>query len=500
MLICTGSLDHLSNSCALSGVLYVLQVLGLHPVESVESPALTQQDGRPLALRMQWQAGSDHQTLADQKLAIHVGQLYAGYAPGLLIELRTYTRQAWCPQEPPQTGSRAADASEPAQEKGQPDPASKNHLAAPAWLTGGITLDASALSLQLVALSSQADSAQALAVSIDRCSLHLGALKPSARPGSLLAQLFSLQKQSLPSNGLRMALSGVQLWVASRWVHSANRAGQAEDVFKAAGAQAVSESFDILALSNPTAPAEASEAGSDDVIDAGSWVLLAAASHVSVQLSCLQLAAAIAAAQGVSGEMSRSFQQPLQQRLQPQAAGGSGQQAAWLTGVALRVSCLWLMHSPAGAAQLASKLGDWRKHSEAASICRADAIDVSANSATAQARLSISIKLPTLAVGPGVQLDIPLVELSTQHRPLEAAAAQSSANSQRAEAETRESSRSQSSALPAGEELPVLYMHSVQLCATGANTAISLESATFGLSYGQVTLLVSGTSNQACVH
>lgn len=329
-----------------------LQVLGLHPVETVESPALTQQDGTLLAMRVHWQAGSEGGAGPGQKIAVNVGQLVAAYAPGLLTELRIYLSKAWSFQDPTQTASSAAHAEDDPQQKELPNRSagsmsrvqtviagarstdsteaslrhdegeeslqsekSKNQLLEtrtlpPAWLTGGIVLSASMLSLQLGVLSSPGIQAEAFVVSIQRCSMHLGPYKPSARPGSLLGELFSLHKQPLPGTGLRMVLSGLQLSVVTRWLHAASRAGEAEAVLMAAGAEAVSEPIDLLALVTPIAAAVAADSESERQDASDSWVASAAVSPVSMQVSEMQLAAVIAAAQG-----SRPRSGPAQQSL-----------------------------------------------------------------------------------------------------------------------------------------------------------------------------------------
>lgn len=522
-----------------------LQVLGLHAVGSVESPALTQQDGQSLALRVHWQAAAEVRALAEQKIAVHLGQLYASYAPGLLTELRAYLIQAWSPQEPRMPGSSPPDAadtqrtgarfSSPAlldsrgadrtagyvlnedvvgspfstesgsgDQRGEEQTAqgSESHLSPPAWLAGGIALSASALSLQLALLSSQAAAASALCVSIERCSVHLGPLKPAARPGSLLAQLFSLQKQALPRIGLRASLSGVQLSVATQWRHAACRAGEAEAVLVAAEALPVSDPVDVLALVNTTPPRETAGETPESEQASGSWVLSAAVSPLNVQLSGLQLAAGMAAAQGAQAEIARSFLSQLPKP--PKIDDGREQQVTWLSGAAVRVTGLWLLHSPLGAAQLAAKLGNRLCDSQLASISSAETIELSAQSTAGKACLSATIREPTLAAGPGMQLDIPVLEVGAHSWPPSAAACQSEADTLSREAQPTDSSHPQAAHASASPELPVLYLQDMAVSTNtssamdddfGGTIAISLDAATFAMSSQQQALLVTALTS-----
>ena len=196
---------------------------------------------------MHWQASSEAGAVPGQKIAVHVGQLSATYAPGLLTELRAYFSQTWGSQDQAQTtsyaahaetqeealssrsagvgrvpgmtaGARSTDNTEASLRYAVKEAPSQSGISEegsaqsvdscilePAWLTGGVALSASVLSLQLGGLSSPGARAEAFLVSVERCTVHLGTYRPSARPGSLLAQLLSLHKQALPGGGLRVA-------------------------------------------------------------------------------------------------------------------------------------------------------------------------------------------------------------------------------------------------------------------------------------------------------
>jgi len=510
-------------------------------VESVESPALAQQDGQPLAMRVHWQLGTDSDAAPGQKIAIHMGQLFASYAPGFLTELQAYLSQAWASQDPTETGfslapthdtlkgegssshqesSRGATEGVTAEAKltgrtqANPVPQkssrfsqtsiqsaqnAESSMAPPAWLTDGTALSASVLSLQLGVLSSQGTQAEAFLLSIDRCSMHLGPFKPSARPGSLLAALFSLQKQALSGTGLRVALSGIQLCAATHWMHAASRAGEAEAVLMATGAEAVSEPLDLLALVSPTPAAGQLDNTSERQEALGSWISSATLSPVSMQLSGLQLAVVSAAAQGLHAEISTGFSEPLQERIQPLPSREDTQRARWLTGVALHVKGLWLMYSPAGATQHVSELNDWQSRSQQASICQADIVMVSAQSAAAQACVSVSVRQPMLAASPGVQLNIPIVELSAERWHSLAAACHSDGAPPKTEEQDLQRSSGGTVSPAAADCLPLLYVHDIQICLSSSSMpqhkgemqlATTVKTASFGMCLSQLELLV----------
>ena len=508
-------------------------------MDNVESPALTQQDGTLLAMRVHWQAGSEGGAGPGQKIAVHVGQLFAGYPPGFLTELRTYLSAVWISQEVTQTafsaahavdskqhldrtagsmsrlqnvaaGPRSIDSTEaslrhdegvgPSQSEENPKQLLESTALPPAWLTGGIALSASVLSLQLGVLSSPGTQAEAFLVSIERCSMHLGPYKPSARPGSLLSELFSLHKQALPGAGLRVALSGIQLSVATHWLHSVSRAGEAEAVLMAAGAEAVSEPIDLLALVTPVAAAVAAgtEPGRQEASD--SWVASAAVSPVSMQLSGMQLAAVIAAAQGVQAEIKSGFAEPMQERTLTQPAQNDRQPITWLTGAAVHVQGLWLMHSPGGAVRHAAKLGAWQSDSRPASICHAETIAVSVQSSAAQSGMSVTVREPTIAVSPGLQLSIPAVELSIEDTPQPPAASESEGGLSNADAHKWQGPTTKVE-IPAqaADGYPILYIHNIQTQVIfgsaqgdrlGNQVATTLESVSFGLCPSQLASLV----------
>lgn len=517
-------------------------MLGLHPVEAVESPALTQQDGSLLAARMHWQAGSEGGAAPGQKVAVHVGQLSAIYAPGLLSELRAYSSQAWDFQDQAQTSSNAAHmetqeealSSRPARSIGRVlameagarstdsteallgyvenkapsqsgvseeglGPLLESRMLPSAWLTGGIALSASVLSLQLGVLSSPGALAEAFLVIIERCTMHVGAYRPSARPGSLLAQLLSLHKQAHPVAGLRVALSCIQLCVATRWLHAASRAGEPEAVLAGAGAEAFSEPIDFLALVTPTAAAPASLSGSENQETPSSWVASAAFSPVSMQLSGLQLTALLAAALAVQAEIRTGFSQPLNEHLWTQPAQADRQPATWLTGAALSMTGLWLMHSPAGAVQHASKLGDWQSDSQPASICQAGTVAVSLQSSEARAGIAFTVQEPMLAASPDLHLSIPIVELLAGELPLPTAAPQSKGASSDVPALHQQLCSGEASGSASENEPSMLYINNIQIHVTsssvqgdrgGSHIAMTTDSASFGICPSQLATLV----------
>ncbi len=83
------------------------------------------------------------------------------------------------------------------------------------WFQSGPAVSLTVLSLEATLLSSTAPIAQAVLLSVDRISLHLGAVKSASRPGSITAALFALRDVPLPPRGLRASLGGMQIGVAA---------------------------------------------------------------------------------------------------------------------------------------------------------------------------------------------------------------------------------------------------------------------------------------------
>ena len=504
---------------------------------SVESPALEQPNGSSLALRLQWQTGGEGPGPLEQRVAIHAGQLIAAHVPGLVSELQAFFAQAWASEDLYEAGSSAASTSDAVHEEAgfsrsqcnshsesgrdmAPGSADKQasltqeqqlgqgsewHVAPPAWLTGGITIDASVLSLQLAALSGPAAVAQAAIISIERCSMHLGSFKPSARPRSLLAQLFSLQRQPLPGRGLRVALSGTRILVAEHWPHAASRAAEAEAVLAAAGATVVSEPADVYALVTPVTAKQPSSAVMDEDSAADSWVLASVASPLKLELSGLQLAALASVAQAMQAELSGGSPQVSPQLSESQAVHSQASQAAWLTSAALSVRGLWLMGGPACAAQLASKMDSCRTGgSQPLSLCGAEAIEASVHSAAASTCTSVLVRQPTVAISRSIRCELPVVEVGIQRQPLPPAEPSCNEGGTATNSKPSGASWKDTPTKATRTELPVLYIHSTEICRsssstpddnTGGAVVFSLEIATFGLSSAQVTLLVSAEAS-----
>ena len=147
----------------------------------------------------------------------------------------------------------------------------------------------------------------------------------------------------------------------------------------AAGAEAILEPTDFLALVSPAAAALASLNASETQETTSSWVASATVSPVSMQLSGVQLAALLAAALGVQAEIKTGSSQPLKERMWTQSAHVNGQPATWLTGAAFQMNRLWLMHSPAGAVQHAAKLGGWQSDGSSGSQGSAYPCDIPAH-------------------------------------------------------------------------------------------------------------------------
>lgn len=112
-----------------------------------------------------------------------------------------------------------ASASEPQAQRGR----ALSNLAA--WLQSGPAVSLAVFSFQAAALSTTAATAQAVSLSVDRISLHLGAVKSASRPGSVTSALLALRNVPVPRRGFRASLGAMQLGVATLWLPQASREG-----------------------------------------------------------------------------------------------------------------------------------------------------------------------------------------------------------------------------------------------------------------------------------
>lgn len=359
-----------------------------------------------------------------------------------------------------QTGGAAFEAGGSAQEAMASN--AEHRLAPPAWLMGGAVFGCSVMSLQLAALSAASLQAEAAALSVQHCSVHLGALRPTARPGSLAAELLSLQKQALPGEGLRMAAVGAQLGVAEHWKHAASRGESSEDALAGAGVQCISDGIEVQALMHvaqipndrgagapgtlhpgqiePTAsniqtsashraatPASHSDSG---IIDGQTWLAAAAVSPICVRMTSGGLAILTAVAEGVSAEVSRSFRGPFPVRAflgdEEPALGAFGSSATAM----LQTSRIQLLYAPIGA-------GHFMGTPQQAEADVQQALCLTCSSVSAALRvkeplqpdgdrdslpeaivMNFAAVQPLLRAGPGVSLLVPSAEVSIGREPV----------------------------------------------------------------------------------
>ena len=332
----------------------------------VENSALADSEGGSLALHLRWQPDRDPEASVPHAASIHVGRIFAAYSPGLVTQLLQFFKGL---QPPPQVeelvSSLPSDMPAAAQTAGvasmradteaeagvlEAMPQDRSHvLAPPEWLTGGAVISCSIMSLQLVALSAASLQAEAAALCVERCSVHLGTLRPTARAGSLAAELFAMQKQPLPGHGLRLTVVGARLGVAQHWQQAASRCGS-EDSLADAGVRGVSDNIEVQVLvhaasPDSAAPSAAASAGTThprqaQVPDHGNqgahalsaasqprtsthpataqtWVAAAAISPLLVTLAGSDVAAVMAVVEGATAETSRKFRGLLPPRSSP---------------------------------------------------------------------------------------------------------------------------------------------------------------------------------------
>ncbi|BDA43314.1 probable vacuolar protein sorting-associated protein 13B [Coccomyxa sp. Obi] len=366
------------------------EVVGLYPVHGVESSALADSDGGSLALHLRWQPDRDPEAPVPHAASIHVGRVFAAYVPGLATDLLHFFEGL----QPPQMEDQHSDMPAAAQTAGtarmrtdteaeagflEAVPQDRAHvLAPPEWLTGGAVIGCSIMSLQLVALSAASLQAEAAALCVERCSVHLGTLRPTARAGSLAAELFAMQRQPLPEHGLRLTVVGARLGVAQHWQQAASRCGS-EDGLADAGVRCVSDTIEVQAVMHaatpysaaPSASASAGTAlprqgqapgpGDQDAhapsaasqlamsthpANAQPWVAAAAVSPLLVTLAGSDLAAVRAVAEGATAETSRRFRDPLPPRNSPSDEVEGACMPATLT---LQTSRMQVQYAPTGA-------------------------------------------------------------------------------------------------------------------------------------------------------
>ncbi len=509
---------------------HVLQVLGLYPVEGVESSALIDSDGQSLALRIRWQPDRDPAAPVPHLASVHVGHFFAAYVPGLAMNLLDFFRGLL----PPRMGDPASSRNAPGDQEtagsvnGHSDAADSGdsqqnqaqRLAPPAWLTGGAVIGCSVMSLQLVALSAASLRAEAAALCVQRASVHLGPFRPTARPGSLTAELFGLLRRPLPGSALRVAVVGARLGVAERWLHAASRSG-GEDALAAAGVRCISDAIEVQAIvheaefaasisrdasasAGTAQPKEGKPVGAHSgqalqrdtgqTSPAGgeTWVAAMAASPLLLRMGGGEVAALKAVAEGAIAETSREFRGPFPQRCPPTDEAGSAGSSATLT---LQTSRLQMLYAPAGAGHfMATEEANTNAHhalrlscpSVSAALCldaAAAQCDQHGDGASVGKGVSCTAVRLVLMAGPGLCVTVPACEVSVGKFPGGGIFSQ-------------EASQHTSGLSACGS--PILLAHDIRLEGPsqpeGGEEAgplsLSVQSISFSLALRQLTLLV----------
>lgn len=501
-------------------------------MEDVESSALIDSEGGSLALQVRWQPDRDPAASVPHAASIHVGHFFAAFVPGLASTLLQFFGGLLPPQtEDLASSSRTPDTHQTAKlactnsdgeglEVLQQDPAQR--LAPPAWLTGGAVIGCSVLSLQLVALSAASLRAEAAAICVQRASVHLGPFRPTARPGSLTAELFAQQRQPLPGIALRLTVVGARLGVAERWQPAASRRG-GDDALADAGVRCISAAVEVQAMMHEasvpgsmppdaSASAGASQArqgrpssadaqlhgGASQVevrsSSAGSeaWVAAVAVSPMLLRMTGVEVAALKAVADGVVAEISRKFRGPFPQRFPPSNEDGS---AAAFATVTLQTSRVQMLYAPSGAGQFLASAGAEIDEPHAlrlfcASVSAALCLEEAAQ--WAEHRDSVSggqgatftaMRL-VLRAGPGLSLRVPACEVSIGTSPQHYGG-------------SRQASEGASALSPCGP--PILTGHDIRLeqpqgaaDPVAGPLSLSVQSVSFSLALQQLTLLVCG--------
>lgn len=367
-------------------------MLGLYPVDSVEAAALSGRDGAPLALRTRCALGA-----GGNAASLHIGQLFAACVPGLATRLcDCYTRVAAPLGLIKDRTAGATPGSPRIEQLGEEGGAHASELPA-AWLAeGGIALGCSVMSLQVAALSAGGPRPAAVLLAVQRASGHLGPLRTSARPGSLAAEMLAQFAAPPQGRGLRAAVIGMQLGVATAWRHARSRRGDL--ALAGAGVRAVTEPIEVQALMaaaegaaadasseqqrerRPLAPAgppstSYSGAGADSIAQTGTainpafdearhaaadgaaqtCVAAIAVSPLRLRASGAELAALASAATGVLAEASRGVRGPFPQPGFP-ASMQADLESGWLLWVDVSTSSMHLLWSPDGAGRFAAAL------------------------------------------------------------------------------------------------------------------------------------------------
>ena len=507
----------------------------------IENSALADSEGGSLALHLRWQPDRDPEASVPHAASIHVGRIFAAYSPGLVTQLLQFFKGL---QPPPQVeelvSSLPSDMPAAAQTAGvasmradteavagvlEAMPKDRAHvLAPPEWVTGGAVISCSVMSLQLVALSAASLQAEAAALCVERCSVHSGTLRPTARAGSLAAELFAMQKQPLPGHGLRLTVVGARLGVAQHWQQAACRLGS-EDSLADAGVRCVSDNIEVQVLVHAASPDSAAPSASGSAgtthsrqdhgnqgahalsaasqlrtsthpATAQTWVAAAAISPLLVTLAGSDVAAVMAIVEGATAETSRKFSG----LLPPRSSLSDEVEAACMPAtLTLQSSRVQVRYAPACASHyMASEEAETDAHSlvlfcpsASATFCLEEPELQNSHSDSNHDGKGVSVRAMQLMLRAraGFSVSVPACEISIGAASSKAGGSQWS---------------SQDAALfsPCGP--PIVLVHNIRLERSSqpesaadpiaAPLTLSIQSMSFSLALQQLTLLVHSNS------
>ena len=364
----------------------------------------------PLALWMQWQAGQpdgdDSSQIGQQSASLRIGRIFAANVPGFLDEVLHFITLH-------PSADSAADshhlAAEVDSEAATPSTNASSEAQTPplltCWLTQSLTLDVAVSAGQLVQPAAEDVAAEALLLDIGKVSGQLGGIRASAHSmaHSTAATLLRHPKGGPPAYGLRLAISSIQLSTAAHWPPGTT---VSSDVGDAAATTPASTPMELQVLlvacgADGTAIGSAAAAAPTD-----GWACWAAISDAAFCLTSKQVAALLAAVNGLSAGSDSALQSP-----------EDATDSAALGQVAVQLSTVHVAYSQLGATTVCGHGGVMRTGSGGQPMCLELAADVlkftvsgAAGGGGPAAAVHGSCHQVSAALSPGSSLRIPLVE------------------------------------------------------------------------------------------
>ena len=373
--------SQLDQQAARGPALTVMQdAFQLQAATGVEHSALQDSQGQPLACHIQWKPG-----ISEQQVSVHIGTITAVHVPGLMTSACTFAGLSM-----PSSGGDVSTDSSVAADPGKASlVTSEGSIPQPS-----LVVSVSVLGIAVGALSSAEPPQHAVWLISSRLSMHLGQVRARGRPGSLLAGLLALQKPSaLPTAGLRVSATGVQLGIVPHWQGAVD-----PSTLWPLGAQAASAPVEVQALvqgwpllrrpTQPPTPSNAEPHAQQQQPTATAWpsermwqtsrsssssmpaqsvghdphseesrsnangvtttsivprLVSVASSALELHLTGYQLAVMASVADAITAEASRQFQQALPQQAIPPAAESEAGMESWLACLSLQTTAVFAM-------------------------------------------------------------------------------------------------------------------------------------------------------------